>query len=454
MKSFGILVIDDEKPQREILSGFLSKKGYSVHTAESGSKGLSIVMDKNIDIILSDYKMPGMTGIDVLNEVSHINPDISFVIITAYGTIENAVEAMRLGAVDYICKPVNLEELELLLQRIVYNKNLISENKLLKEQLQEKHKITSIISQSPKMQDVINLAYLSAKSRATILISGENGTGKELMARAIHQIGSRSSKPFVAINIPALSESLLESELFGHEKGSFTGADKQTKGRFEIANGGTIFLDEIGDISASTQIKILRVLQEQQFERVGGSEPINVDVRIIAATNQNLEKKIKDGTFREDLYYRLNVVSIKIPPLRDRKEDIPPLIEHFIELFCKENKREKLEISKEAFDMLMKFNYPGNIRELENIIERAVVLTRGSIITLNDLPIPVRGFSEEFTRPSLGKGTLPEQIHSVERELISNALNESNGNQTLAGKLLGISERNLRYKLKKYNIKY
>jgi two-component system NtrC family response regulator len=454
MNNYSILVIDDEKTQREILSGFLSKKGYNVYTAESGTKGLNIIKEINVDIILSDYKMPGMTGLDVLKEVSQINPEISFVIITAYGTIENAVKAMRLGAVDYISKPVNLEELELLLNRIVENKNLISENRLLKEQLQLKNKISAIISNSSKMQDVINLAYLSAKSRATILITGENGTGKELIAKAIHYISSRRDKPFIAINIPALSESLLESELFGHEKGSFTGADKLKKGRFELADGGTLFLDEIGDISSSTQIKILRVLQEHQFERVGGSELINVDVRIIAATNQELEKKIQSGTFREDLYYRLNVVTIKIPPLRERKEDIPPLIEHFIEMYCKENNRDKLEISKEAFDMLMKFNYPGNIRELENVIERAVVLTRGDIITLTDLPIQVRGFKEELSRPVLGKATLPEQVQTVEKELIYKALNESSGNQTLAGKLLGISERNLRYKLKKYNIKY
>lgn len=454
MKNYRILVIDDEKPQREILSGFLTKKGFSVYSAESGRQGLEILKEKNIDIVLSDYKMPGMTGIDVLKEVSLINPDVSFVIITAYGTIENAVMAMRLGAVDYISKPVNLQELELLIKRIIETKNLVSENRLLKEQLQQKHKLSSIISQSKGMQDVINLAYLSAKSRATILIVGENGTGKELLARAIHDISDRSDKHFIAINIPALSETLLESELFGHEKGSYTGADSMKKGRFELGDGGTIFLDEIGDMSQATQIKILRVLQEQQFERVGGNESIDVDVRIIAATNQNLEKKIKDGTFREDLYYRLNVVTIMIPPLRERREDIPPLIEHFIDYYCKENKRDKLEISKEAFDKLMKFNYPGNIRELENIIERAVVLTRGNTITSDDLPVPVRGFMEELSRPVLGKGTLPEQLHAVERLMISNALKETRGNQTLAGKLLGISERNLRYKLKKYNIKY
>jgi len=454
MKNYNILIIDDEKSQREILSGFLSKKGYKVYSAESGSQGLKIVRDKTIDIILSDFKMPEMTGIEILEQVSLINPKISFIIITAYGTVENAVRAMQLGAIDYISKPVNLDELEILLDRIVENKNLISENQLLREQLQEKNRINSIISQSSKMEEVINLASRSAKSRATILINGENGTGKEVLARAIHYISNRKDKPFVAINIPALSENLLESELFGHEKGSFTGADKMKKGRFELADDGTLFLDEIGDMSVSTQIKILRVLQEHQFERVGGTESIEVDVRIISATNQDLEKKIKEGTFREDLYYRLNVVTIKIPPLRERKDDIPPLIEFFIDLYCKENDREKLEISKEAYDMLMKYNFPGNIRELENIIERAVVLTRGNLITLGDLPLHIRGFKEELSRPVLGKGTLPEQVEAVEKELIYDALRESAGNQTKAGKLLGITERNLRYKLKKYNIKH
>jgi len=454
MKNYNILIIDDEKSQREILSGFLSKKGYKVYSAESGSQGLKMVKDKTIDIILSDFKMPEMTGIEILEQVSLINPEISFIIITAYGTVENAVKAMQLGAIDYISKPVNLDELEILLDRIVENKNLISENQLLREQLQEKNRINSIISQSSKMEEVINLASRSAKSRATILINGENGTGKEVLARAIHYISNRKDKPFVAINIPALSENLLESELFGHEKGSFTGADKMKKGRFELADGGTLFLDEIGDMSVSTQIKILRVLQEHQFERVGGTESIEVDVRIISATNQDLEKKIIEGTFREDLYYRLNVVTIKIPPLRERKDDIPPLIEFFINLYCKENDREKLEISKEAYDMLMKYNFPGNIRELENIIERAVVLTRGNLITLGDLPLHIRGFKEELSRPVLGKGTLPEQVEAVEKELIYDALRESAGNQTKAGKLLGITERNLRYKLKKYNIKH
>jgi two-component system NtrC family response regulator len=267
-------------------------------------------------------------------------------------------------------------------------------------------------------------------------------------------MSSRKEKPFIAVNVPALTETLLESELFGHEKGAFTGADKMKKGRFELAHCGTIFLDEVGDIPQSIQVKLLRVLQEHQFERVGGTEKIQVDVRIIAATNKDLDQKIKDGTFREDLYYRLNVVSIKIPPLRERKEDILPLIENFIDKYCKENNKEKLEVSKESVDVLMKYNYPGNVRELENIIERAVVLTRGKVITLNDLPMNIKGFKEEKALVSLDEGTLTEQVEALEKQLIFDALQESEGNQTKAGKLLGLTERNLRYKLKKYNIKH
>ncbi len=454
MKDYNILVIDDEAAQRDVLTGYLKKKGYKIFSASSGKEGIEIAKDNPVDIILSDFKMPDLNGIEVLEQVKKINPEISFVIVTAYGTVENAVKAMRLGAFDYISKPVDLDELDLMVERIIEHKNLKSENQLLKGQLQEKYKISSIVSHSQKMEEVINVAARVAESKATVLITGENGTGKEVLAKAIHYMSSRKDSPFVAVNVPALTETLLESELFGHEKGAFTGADKMKKGRFEIAHGGTIFLDEVGDIPQSIQVKLLRVLQEHQFERVGGTERIDVDVRIIAATNKDLEQKIKDGTFREDLYYRLNVVSIKIPPLRERKEDILPMIESFIEKYCTENKKEMLEISKEAADVLMKYNYPGNVRELENIIERAVVLTRGKVITLNDLPMNIKGFKEERTLAAFGEGNLTEQVEALEKQLIFDALQQSGGNQTKAGKLLGLTERNLRYKLKKYNIKH
>lgn len=452
-KEYSILIIDDEASQREILKGYLEKKGYKTYSASSGSDGVSVTKSEHVDIILSDYKMPDKTGIEVLEEIKQINPEISFVLMTAYGTIENAVKAMRLGAYDYLSKPVDLDELELLLEKIIENKNLKSEVTFLKQQLQEKFKIDSFISSSPKMQEVLSVAARAAESKATVLITGESGTGKEVLAKSIHFISPRKDKPFVAVNIPALPETLLESELFGHEKGAFTGAEKSRIGRFELANKGTIFLDEIGDIPMNLQVKLLRVLQEHKIERLGSNESIDVDVRVIAATHQNLEQKIKDGDFREDLFYRLNVISIHIPPLRERKEDVMPLIEHFIKKYAEENDRPKIEISKEAVDYLMKYNYPGNVRELENIIERAVVLARQNIITVNDLPSNVKGFKTE-TDPILEENkTLTEQIEALEKKLIYDALMKANGNQSLAGRMLGLTERNLRYKMQKYGIK-
>ena len=454
MKNYNILIIDDEATQRDVLTGYLKKKNFNIYSASSGTEGIAITKTKPVDIIFSDFKMPGLSGLEVLEQVNKINPEISFVIVTAYGTVENAVKALRLGAYDYISKPIDLEELELMIERIIENKNLKSENELLKTQLKDKYKISSIVSFSSKMEVVLNIAGRVADSKANVLITGENGTGKEVLAKSIHYLSGRKDLPFIAINIPALSETLLESELFGHEKGAFTGADKMKKGRFELANTGTIFLDEVGDIPQVTQVKLLRVLQEHQFERVGGTEMIETDVRIITATNQDLEKKIKEGTFREDLYYRLNVVPIKIPPLRERKEDIIPLIEAFLSKYTEENNRSKMEFSKEAIDLLMKYTFPGNVRELENVVERAVVLTRDSVITKDDLPMSIKGFKEEKAIVRNASGSLTEQVEALEKQLIFDALNESGGNQTKAGKLLGLTERNLRYKLKKYNIKH
>lgn len=453
MKDYSILIIDDEEAQRNILKGYLEKKDYKIFAASSGTEGIEIIRKNLIDIVLSDYKMPDKTGLEVLEIVKEINPEISFVILTAYGTIENAVKAMRLGAFDYISKPVDLDELDLLLERIIENKNLKSEILLLKNQLKEKFKIDSFISQSPKMEEVISIAARTADSKATVLITGESGTGKEVLAKSIHYASSRKDRPFVAVNIPALPETLLESELFGHEKGAFTGADKSKKGRFEIAEGGTIFLDEIGDIPLNLQVKLLRVLQEHQIERVGSVESINIDVRIIAATHQNLEKKIKEGTFREDLYYRLNIVSLHIPPLRERREDILPLIEHFVDKYSRENNKQNLSLSKEAVDLLIKYNYPGNVRELENVIERAVVLCRGNLITINDLPNVIKGFKAEQSIEKGDDASLIEQVEALEKKLIFDALSKSDGNQSQAGRILGLTERNLRYKMQKYGIK-
>lgn len=452
MKDYSILITDDEQSQRDILYGYLKKKGFNAFAAASGNEAIKIVNENPVDIILSDYKMPEMTGLELLTRIKKINPEINFVIITAYGTVETAVDAMKQGAFDYISKPVNLDELELLISKIIEHKNLKAENKLLKEQLVEKHKLSSIISQSSKMNEVLSVASRAAQSKATVLITGENGTGKEVLAKAIHFASPRKDKPFIIVNIPALSENLLESELFGHEKGAFTGADKLKKGRFEIANGGTIFLDEIGDMTSGTQVKLLRTLQESMIERVGSSETISIDVRVLAATNKDLEKKIKEDTFREDLYYRLNVVKINIPPLRERREDIPPLIEFFIKKYSEENGKRDIGVSKEAADKLMKYNYPGNVRELENIIERAVVLMRSQTILESDLSLGVKGFSQESEITHLEVETLLEQVEELEKKLIYDALKQTSGNQTQAGELLGLTERNLRYKLKKYNI--
>ena len=453
MKDYSILITDDEQSQRDILSGYLKKKGFKVFSAASGKEAIKIVNENAVDIILSDYKMPELTGLELITKIKEINPEISFVIITAYGTVETAVDAMKQGAFDYISKPVNLDELDLLIDKIIENKNLKTENKLLKELLVEKNKLSSIISQSSKMDEVLSVASRAAQSKATVLITGENGTGKEVLAKAIHFASPRKDKPFITVNIPALSENLLESELFGHEKGAFTGADKLKKGRFEIADGGTIFLDEIGDMTSGTQVKLLRTLQESTIERVGSSETISIDVRVLAATNKDLEKKIKEGTFREDLYYRLNVVKINIPPLRERREDILPLIEFFIKKYSEENEKQDIRISKEAADKLMKYNYPGNVRELENIIERAVVLMRSQTILESDLSLGVKGFSQESEITHPAAGTLLEQVEELEKKLIYDALAQSNGNQTKAGKMLGLTERNLRYKMKKYGMK-
>jgi two-component system NtrC family response regulator len=453
MKDYSILIVDDEDAQRSILKGYLEKKGYKIFSASSGTEGIKAVENNPIDIVLSDFKMPDKTGLEVLEEVKKINPEISFVILTAYGTIENAVKAMRLGAYDYISKPVDLDELDLTIERIIENKNLRSEIQILKNQLKEKFKIDSFISNSAKMEEVLSVAARAADSKATVLITGESGTGKEVLAKSIHYVSPRKDKPFIAVNIPALPETLLESELFGHEKGAFTGAEKTKKGRFELADGGTIFLDEIGDIPINLQVKLLRVLQEHQIERLGSTENINIDVRIIAATHQNLEEKIKDGSFREDLYYRLNIVSVHIPPLRERKEDVLPLIEYFTEKYSKENNRERLTLSKEAVDLLIKYNFPGNVRELENAIERAVVLCRSEAITVNDLPNVIKGFKAENEIPKIESGTLIDQVEELEKKLIFDALSSANGNQSQAGRILGLTERNLRYKMQKYGIK-
>lgn len=451
---YHILVVDDEASQREILAGFLSKKKFKVSQASSVYDALNTIKKFTVDLVLSDYKMPEKTGFDLLKEIKFFSPETDVVIMTAFGTIEGAVEAMRAGAFDYISKPIDLDELELLIQRLRERRELLSENKLLREQLVEKYSFEGIIAESASMQNVLSTVSRVADTNAPILIRGESGTGKEVIAKVLHFNSARKNKPFIAVNCAALNENLLESELFGHEKGAFTGADRQHKGRFEVANGGTIFLDEIGDVSLATQVKLLRVLQEHQIQRVGGTETINVDVRVIAATNKNLEEAIINKTFREDLFYRLNVISIEIPPLRKRREDIRPLLEYFLLKFSKDHKRKKLNFSKEAWDILLRYDFPGNVREVENIVQHAVILSRNDLITTDDLPRALHSQGQSaVSRSSPSHLSLDEQVEQLEKELIFEALRIHNNNQSKAAQSLGLSERNLRYRLKKWGVK-
>jgi two-component system NtrC family response regulator len=453
MSEFCILLIDDEPAQITSIKSFLKRRAYSVLTANSGEEGLSYIAEGNIDLVLTDFRMPDMNGLEVVHEIKKRNPEIPVVVITAFSDTKDAVKVMKEGAFDYLSKPIDLDELEILVNKAKEHRYLVSENKLLRQQLKEKYKFDGIISQSREMEKVLNTSGRVAKSKATVLLRGQSGTGKELIAKAIHYSSDRKDKPLITVNCAALSENLLESELFGHEKGSFTGAIVQRIGRFEQAEGGTLFIDEIGDIALQTQVKLLRALQFGEFERVGGSKTIKVDVRVITATNRNLEQLIKNGLFREDLFYRINVVTINLPPLRDRKTDIPVLIRYFIEKYARENNKNVTEISKEAQDYLMRYHFPGNIRELENIIERAVVMSRETVITTSDLPAGLSLTNEKAVfDPNDFTDTYTNKIAAFETAMIDAALDLKNGNQSRAAELLGISERHLRSRMSKLNI--
>ena len=450
MESLRIVVVDDEPAQRELIAGFLTKQGHEVFAAESGAEALAHARDRQVDLVLSDCRMPGMSGPDLLQRIKAVNPEIPFILMTAYGTVETAVQAMKDGAADYLTKPLDLEELLVRVDRVTEQAHLKSEVRELQRQLVERHRLEGIIGESGRMQEVLALVTRVAPSDATVLIRGESGIGKELIARAIHFNSRRAAGPLVSLNCAALPEQLLESELFGHERGAFTGAVVQRKGRFEQADGGTIFLDEIGDLSPTLQVKLLRVLQERAFERVGGNKTLSVDVRVLAATHRDLEQAMRDGTFREDLYYRLNVVTIQIPPLRERREDIPLLLEHFLGKFAAKNRRDVTGLTAAARDAFLKYGYPGNIRELENLVERAALLCRGRVIDLEDLPAAVRPGERSTDQPESQR--LPDILGHIERQTIREALERYGGVQTQAAVALGISERVLRYKMKKYGL--
>ncbi len=452
MRKLNILIVEDGRSQREMLRDFLIKEGHQVSEAENGETGIRMVAENQFDLILLDYKMPGMDGMEVLKEVKRINHEIDVVIITAYGTIETAVEAIKVGAIDYITKPVELDELLILVDRVTERRGLIRENELLKQELGNRGVTTEqIIYKSPQMLELINMASRVAASRASVLIQGESGTGKELLARLIHQLSPRAHKPIIVVNCGALQENLLESELFGHEKGAYTGASSRRIGRFEEADGGTLFLDEIGELSPAIQVKLLRFLQEREISRLGSNVNISVDVRIISATNRDLDIQVKEGIFREDLFYRLKVVTMSLPPLRDRKDDLPALIDHFMDKFARENAKNIKGITAEARDLLLKYDYPGNVRELVNIMERAVVIARDEYITVNDIPFK----SDDLEDPSKkeSSGSLRESLEELEKRLITEAMNKTGDNQTRAAEMLGMSERMLRYNLKKYDLK-
>jgi two-component system response regulator AtoC len=439
-----VLVVDDEAIIRESLRDWLSDVGHRVLIAEDGNKALEIIKNENPSVAIVDLVMPGMDGIELLKRAKEISPSIEVVVITAYASVPTAIAAMKQGAYDYIEKPFSLDRVELLIEKLVEHQRLVKENISLHQKLEEHYRFENIITKSPKMQQLIELIEVVAKSNATVLITGESGTGKELVARAIHSQSYRKDKPFVAVSCAALPESLLESELFGHEKGAFTGAHAQRKGKIEFANQGTLFLDEIGEMSANIQVHLLRVLEEKEFTRVGGNELIKVDVRLVSATNRDMKKAVASGQFREDLYYRLNVVTIDLPPLREREEDIPLLANHFLKKFAAENQKEVSGFSPEVTDFLLKYQWPGNVRELENTIERAVILAQNSEIQLADLL--------QKNSPLVGSASPGRSLEEIEKNHIISILNETGRNYSKAAKILGISRATLYSKAKTYGL--
>ena len=446
MDRINILIVEDEESQKSLLEGLLVREGYNARGAGDGKTAIKLFKELPIEIVLLDFKLPDTDGLALLKEFKEINPEADIIMITAFGSIENAVTALKSGAAEYLTKPIDLDDLLFKIRRLHEKRVLIQENKVLKEALKERFKSEEFVYTSDAMHEVASLVARVAKTDSTCIIYGESGSGKEVVVNMLHGLSERKDYPLVKVNCAAIPETLLESELFGYERGAFTGANQRKIGKFELANKGTIFLDEVGDIPLFLQAKLLRVIQEKEVERLGGLVPVKCDVRIVSATNKDLEEEVKKGNFREDLYYRLDVVAINIPPLRERKEDIPLLMDFFLKRFNARHKKAVKGFTVEARDLLMKYDYPGNVRELENMVERAVVLTRTEYITKDDLP------------NLSGKGqSLPERdvraaMEEIEKTMIKDALIKANWVQTKAASLIGISERMLRYKMKKYNI--
>jgi DNA-binding NtrC family response regulator len=445
-----ILIVEDEARMRRLLELDLSEAGYQTFSSADAEKGLDLLRREQIDLVLTDLKLPGLGGLEFLQAAKRLNGALPVVVMTAYGSVETAVEAMKAGASDYVLKPFALAEMRLVVQKELDVRHLREENRNLREALGRQYNHPNIVARSPKMQEVLALVERVAATPSTVLIGGESGVGKDLIAHLIHQRSSRSSGPFVKINSTAIPENLLESELFGYEKGAFTGATASKPGKFELADKGTLFLDEIGDVPPATQVKLLRVLQEREFERLGGTRTIKVDVRLIAATNRDLRAALEQGTFREDLYYRLNVVPIDIPPLREHKEDIPDLANLFLIRLGQQSQKKLEGIKPEALRKLMEFHWPGNVRELENIVERACALAPGPFIEASDIQIDhVAGRNHSGQSPLLPEGKTLDQW---EDELIREAYRRANGNKSEAARMLGLSRNALRYRLEKIGI--
>lgn len=444
-----LLIVDDELSIRRSLYNTF-KKTYQVETASCGLEAVKKVESDDFDLVLLDQKMPDLDGLQVLREIRKIDDRVIIIMITAYGSIESSVEAMKLGAYDYILKPYELDEIKMVVEKAINYQNLAEEVVSLKVALSERFQFSNIMAKSKKMQDIFQCIQDTADTDVSILILGESGTGKELIAKAIHYNSLRRSKPLVIVNCAALPEELLENEIFGHEKGAFTGADRRRIGKAEEANEGTLFLDEIGDLSIKTQPKLLRFLQDGKIERLGSNKSIQLDVRVIAATNQDIESALEEGTFRKDLYYRLNTLTIDIPPLRERKEDISLLADHFLSMYSKVHKKKVSSISSEVIEQLINYSWPGNVRELEKVIERGVVLAKGSMIHTEQIPEEIREVESASGHQDFMRHTLSESVEILETKIIKDILDKASGNRKKAAKMLGISLRSLQYKIKKY----